>query len=216
MSSSKPATKELGRSGAGANEAHIECGIPAECERVVPLWIILLDNVPTAAMFVLGTILVWRLGWLFGAAYLVYCVLAIVAFWGRICPWCHHFNTHACPCGYGAVAPLLFDARKGRDFRSVFRANIVVMFPCFFVPAIAGAWLVWNGSARSTVAILAAFCILAFVAIPMISRLVGCKGCDIKDECPWMTQRSPVVGVQNGRASSRSTPADGSEAKRLQ
>jgi hypothetical protein len=170
-----------------ASDARKECGIHIECERVVPLRIIFLDNIPTAAMFVLGTILMWRLGWLFGAAYLAYCVLAIVAFWGRICPWCHHFDTHACPCGYGVVAPRLFKARQGREFRSVFRANIGVMFPCFFVPPIAGAVLVWKGAARSTAVILVVFCLIAFAAIPLISRLVGCKGCDIKDECPWMT-----------------------------
>jgi hypothetical protein len=170
-----------------ASDSRKECGIHIQCERNVPLWIILLDNIPTAAMFLLGTILLWRLGWLYGAAYVTYCILAIVVFWGRICPWCHHFDTRACPCGYGGVAPLLFKARQGREFRSVFRANIGVMFPCFFVPPIAGALLVWNGASESTVVVLAAFCILAFAAIPLISKFVGCKGCEVKDECPWMT-----------------------------
>lgn len=171
---------------ANASDSHKECGIHSRCERVVSLWIVFLDNVPTAVMFVLGTMLIWRFGWLFGAVYLAYCVLAIVAFWRRICTWCHHFGTRACPCGYGAAAPLLFEARQGREFRSVFRANIVIMFPCFFVPPIAGALLVWSHPSRSAAVILVAFCIIAFVAIPLISKLVGCKGCEVKDECPWM------------------------------
>jgi len=170
-----------------SNDTPLECGIHVACERVVAWWVILLDNVPTAAMFVLGTILMWHLGWLPGAAYLAYCGLAIVAFWGRICPWCHHFNTRACPCGYGVVAPLLFRSRQGREFRSVFRANIGIMFPCFFVPPVAGAWLLWQGAPRSTAILLAAFCVIAFAAIPLIARWVGCRGCDLKDECPWMT-----------------------------
>jgi hypothetical protein len=152
---------------------------------------VFVDNAPTAAMFALGTILTWRLGWGFGAGYLAYCVLAIIAFWGRICPWCHHFGTRACPCGYGVVAPLLFKARTGREFRQVFRANIVIMFPCFFVPPIAGAVLLWSGTTRPILAVLVAFCLIAFAVIPMISRLVGCKGCEIRDQCPWMTQARP-------------------------
>jgi hypothetical protein len=123
----------------------VQCGIHVDCERIVPLRIVLLDNIPTAAMFVLGAILMWRLGWLFGTAYLVYCILAIVGFWGRICPWCHHFATRACPCGYGVIAARFFKPKTGREFRSVFRANIVIMFPCFFIPPIAGALLLWNG-----------------------------------------------------------------------
>jgi hypothetical protein len=31
-----------------------------------------------------------------------------------------------------------------------------------------------------------AFVIVGFVLIPAISRFVGCKGCEIKDQCPWM------------------------------
>jgi len=61
------------------------------------------------------------------------------------------------------------------------------MFPCFFIPPIAGAVLIWNGTTRSILATLVAFCLIAFAAIPMISKLVGCKGCEIRDECPWMT-----------------------------
>ena len=177
----------LHQSDAGMSDASRECGIHRECERVVPAWVVFVDNAPTAAMFALGTILTWQIGWPFGAAYLAYCALAIVAFWGRICTWCHHFGTRACPCGYGVIAPLLFQRRTGREFRQVFRANIAIMFPCFFIPPIAGAVLIWNGTTRSILVTLVAFCLIAFAAIPMISKLVGCKGCEIRDECPWMT-----------------------------
>ncbi len=159
---------EPSRPAAGA----ADCSIPRECDRVVPAWVVFLDNAPTGAMFALGAVLMWQLGWVVGAGYLAYCMLAIVAFWGRICPWCHHFATRACPCGYGVVAP---------------RANIGVMFPCFFVPPIAGAVQVWSGPTRSLVVILVAFCLIAFAAIPLISKLVGCRGCAIRDQCPWMT-----------------------------
>lgn len=186
MNDHKPAATEPSRP-AATTDAPADCGIPRECERVVPGWVVFSDNAPTAAMFALGTILMWRIGWVFGTAYLAYCLLAVVAFWGRICPVCHHFGTRACPCGYGVVSPLLFRRRTGREFRRVFRTNIVIMFPCFFVPPVAGAVLVWQGSARSVVVVLVAFCVMAFVAIPLISKLVGCRGCAIKDQCPWMT-----------------------------
>jgi hypothetical protein len=31
------------------------------------------------------------------------------------------------------------------------------------------------------------FVLIGFVIIPVISKLVGCKNCEIKEDCPWMT-----------------------------
>jgi hypothetical protein len=31
------------------------------------------------------------------------------------------------------------------------------------------------------------FILIGFFVIPIISKLVGCKNCDIKEDCPWMT-----------------------------
>ena len=31
------------------------------------------------------------------------------------------------------------------------------------------------------------FSLIGFVVIPSISKFVGCKNCEIKDDCPWMT-----------------------------
>ena len=102
--------------------------------RVVPAWLIVVDNGPTALMFVVGAALLWPISWSLSIAFLVYCGLAIVLFWARICPHCHHFSTRACPCGYGVVAAALFAPKGGKDFRKVFRRNIGIMFPCWFVP----------------------------------------------------------------------------------
>jgi hypothetical protein len=92
-------------SGAGSDERG-DCGIHRDCQRVVPAWIVFVDNAPTAVMFGLGTFLMWQFGWVIGTGYLAYCFLAIIAFWGRICPWCHHFGTHACPSNRGCRAGL--------------------------------------------------------------------------------------------------------------
>jgi hypothetical protein len=46
------------------------------------------------------------------------------------------------------------------------------------------------------VAIFAAFCIIGFAIIPMISKYVGCAGCEIKDKCPWMDILDPLTRVK--------------------
>ncbi len=85
-----------------------DCGVPDVCERIVPTWVVVLDNAPTVVMLLLGALLVWQVKPVFSMLFLLYCGLSIVMFWRLICPWCHHFGTSGCPCGYGRIAPLFF------------------------------------------------------------------------------------------------------------
>ena len=171
----------------GGEEAAKDCGIPVECGREVPTWLVALDNVPTAVMFMLGVALLWLVWWPLAVVFLVYCCLSIVLFLGLICPYCHHFDTKACPCGYGAIAPRLFERRGGADFRVVFRQRIGIMFPAWIVPFCVGVYLLWLDPSQYVLGLILAFCLVGFVLIPAISRFVGCKGCEVRDECPWMT-----------------------------
>ena len=171
----------------GAEEAAKDCGIPVDCGREVPAWLIALDNLPTGVMFLLGTALLLPIWWPLSVVFLAYCILSIVLFWGLICPHCHHFDTGACPCGYGAVAPRLFERVEGSDFRAVFRQRIGIMFPAWIVPFAAGLYLLWLDFTMNVLSVFLAFCLVGFVLIPAISKSVGCKGCEIKDQCPWMT-----------------------------
>ena len=169
-------------------ELKLNCGIPGGCPREVPRWIILIDNAPVLALFVLGAAIVRPLSLAFSLGFLIYCALAIVLFWRLICPYCHHYNTKACPCGYGQIAPKFFRARKGKDFKKVFRQNIVIMFPCWLIPFAVGIHRLWTAFSWSLLGLFLAFCIIGFVAIPVIAKLIGCKGCEMKDQCPWMAR----------------------------
>lgn len=169
------------------------CSIHDRCERVVPLWLVLLDNVPTGAMFILGAALVWEVWRPLAIFMLLYDLAAIVLFWRLICRHCRHFGERACPCGYGVVAARYFKRREGGNFRKVFRKNIAVMYPCWFVPFAAGIYLLFVRFSKGTLIIFIAFAVVAFVLIPAISRFVGCKGCELKDQCPWMTPESAAT-----------------------
>lgn len=163
------------------------CGIPDACERIVPTWLIVVDNAPTIIMFLLGSALVWPLNPLFSMAYLFYCGLSIILFWRLICPWCHHFDTTGCPCGYAKIASRFFKRKTGKEFKKVFKQNIVIVFPCWFIPLGTGIYLLWTRFSLELISLFLAFCLVGFVIIPGISRFVGCKSCQIKDECPWMS-----------------------------
>ena len=162
----------------------------SDCGRIVSVRLILLDNIPTAVLFLLGAALTGMVWWPLGILMLLYNVSSIVMFWGLICTYCPHFGSRACPCGYGTIAPRFFTRKEGSDFRKVFRKNIAIMYPCWFLPFIAGIYLLCTEFSAFVLTILIAFSIIGFVLIPLISRFVGCKGCEIKDQCPWMKPAS--------------------------
>lgn len=170
----------------GGQAISVHHGVPDTCTRVVPTWLIVLDNAPTMVMFALGAALLWLIWWPFSIIFLVYGGLSIVLFWGLICPHCHHFDTRACPCGYGVIAPTFFKFKGTEDFKRVFKRNLTIMYPGWIVPFLAGVYLLRLDPTLLVLGLFISFCLIGFVAIPAISKFIGCKGCEIKDQCPWM------------------------------
>jgi hypothetical protein len=164
-----------------------DCGINNACERTVPAWLVLLDNMPTAIMFLLGATLAGIVWWPLALLMLIYDLSSIVMFWAFICRYCQHFGTRACPCGYGVVAAKYFGKKEGGNFRKVFRKNISIMYPCWFIPFGTGIYLLYTQYSSNILMIFVAFVIVGFVIIPAISRFVGCQGCNLKEQCPWMS-----------------------------
>jgi hypothetical protein len=172
------------------NNENSSCSIHDSCERIVPSWLVLLDNIPTAILFLLGAALagiVWRPLAIF---MMLYNLSSIILFWSLICRYCRHFGTRACPCGYGVIGARYFSRKEEGNFRKIFRKNIAIMYPCWFIPLGAGIYLLYARFSREILMIFAAFVIVGFVLIPAISRFVGCRGCDLKDQCPWMTSEA--------------------------
>jgi len=64
------------------------------------------------------------------------------------------------------------------------------MYPCWFIPLGTGIYLLYARFSRDLLMIFVAFVIVGFVMIPAISRFVGCKGCDLKEQCPWMSSEA--------------------------
>ena len=83
--------------------------IPCHLKKI-PLWLVLLDNIPTIILFVLGFLIVNQVSSIGAVAFGAYALFSIVWFWAKICPYCHHYNTLACPCGYGAISPNLINS----------------------------------------------------------------------------------------------------------
>lgn len=157
--------------------------------RKIPLWLVLLDNIPTIFLFILGFLIIIQISTLWAIIYAAYAFISVVWFWARICPYCHHFGTHACPCGYGAVSSRLFKKKDSKSFQKVFKRNILIVFPNWFVPIVIAIYLLIYKYTSKVLILTIMFSIIGFIIIPLISKFVGCKNCEIKDDCPWMTSK---------------------------
>jgi len=159
--------------------------VPCHLKKI-PLWLVLLDNVPTLLLFFLGFIIVHQVSVLGAVIFGVYALFSVVWFWARICPYCHHYDTLSCPCGYGAISSKIFKGRDSKLFKKVFRRNITIQFPNWFVPLAVVIYLISTRYSKGNLYLAISFVIIGFVIIPAISKLVGCRNCKIKEDCPWM------------------------------
>jgi hypothetical protein len=155
--------------------------------RKIPLWLVFLDNIPTLVLFTLGFAIIYHITIIGAVIFSFYALFSIVWFWAKICPFCHHYNTLACPCGYGAVSSKLFKKRNDKPFKKVFRQNIGIVFPNWFIPFAIAIFLLVTRYSGEILILTIAFSLTGFVIIPLISKLVACKNCEIREDCPWMT-----------------------------
>lgn len=155
---------------------------------------VVIDNLPYIIMTLLGAaLLVIGLGtpfwkWLSGSLYVLYSIVGALWIILFICPYCHYYGTHGCPCGYGSIAAKLRPQKNGDLFRKKFKQHMPVIYPLWIIPTVAGiAFLIQQFSTLALV-LLILFAIDAFIILPVVSRKSGCAECPQKDQCPWMTK----------------------------
>jgi len=107
------------------------------------------NNLPYMVMTVLGATVFlvgfqapqWK--WVAAGLYVAYGVAG--AFWimAFLCPFCAHYDTSSCPCGYGWIAAKLRPKKDSGRFREKLRKHIPVIVPLWFIPR---CWRAWSFS----------------------------------------------------------------------
>ncbi len=159
----------------------------------------LINNIPYAAMTVLGTVIfvaalggsVW--GLIAAGAYLAYGLMG--AFWIMIfvCPYCGYWNTSLCPCGYGRIAAKFCKKKPIECFSEKFKKHIPVIEPLWLIPVLVGVPLVIRSFSWTLLVLLVVFALDAFVVLPLVSTKHGCKECPQRNTCPWMKDKSKTA-----------------------
>ncbi len=145
----------------------------------------LLNNVPGILTYVLGSIILFHLWIVFGALYILFCIVGIVLFWRLICPFCPSYDKKCCPCGYGKVSYRFFRKGDPSRFSRMFKTYIPVFSLIWIFPFLGGIALLLRNASPYFVFLLLSFLILGSVLVPLFSKVHGCRDCTIKEECPW-------------------------------
>ena len=143
-------------------------------------------NLPLISMYIIGSIIMYMLGWLYLFGYVLYCILSTLWVMRFVCTHCPHYDKLKCPSGYSKASAKLFKKRSSKDFRTKFARNIGVVIPSWVIPALVGIYLLLNEFTIIVAIVTLLFILVGFVYLPISSRRYGCDKCELKDQCPWM------------------------------
>ncbi len=156
----------------------------------------LVDNLPYIAMLLLGSAIfafgfetsLWA--WIGAGVYLAYGIVGVIWHAVFVCPHCGNYGTRSCHTGYGIISAKLVRRGDPARFPEKFKRHIPVIVPLWFIPLVAGAWvLAQHHFSWWLLALVTAFSINSFLVLPLVSAKRGCADCPQKDSCPWMKRR---------------------------
>jgi hypothetical protein len=143
---------------------------------------ILRENALQLLMYLLGTVIVGLLWWPLGLLYLAYSLFSNYLYMMWICPYCGHYLLGTCAAGFDILSGKRFRPVPGRTFGTEFRRRSWVLYPGWFLPPLAGVYLLISQFGWLPLALLLAFCAVAFWWLPQDSRR-HCEHCETVD-CP--------------------------------
>ena len=155
-----------------------------------------IDNLPYIFMTILGA-MVFIIGletsttkWLLAGLYVFYGIAGALWIIIFVCPYCHYYDTRACPCGYGQISAKLCKVRDQSRFIEKFKKHIPVIIPLWIIPIVAGIVFLFQNYSLALLLLVVLFAIDAFLILPLLSRKYGCAHCPQKDTCPWMRKET--------------------------
>ncbi len=155
-------------------------------------WDILRENALQIVMYILGAVITWMIAWPLAVLYVAYSLLSNVLYMAWVCPYCGHYALGTCPAGFHILSARRFKPKPGTTFSREFRRNLYIMVPGWFVPPLAGLYLLLSGFSWTVLLLLVAFCVVGFWLLPESSKK-HCEGCETVD-CP---RRPKAAKLQN-------------------
>ncbi len=172
--------------------------MPANQPMKRDFWSILRENALQILMYILGTVLIGLIGWPLGLVYLAYSLFSNYLYMMWICPYCGHYLLGTCAAGFDILSNKRFRPQPGRTFGSEFRRRSWVLYPGWFLPPVAGLYLLIFHFSWFPLALLVVFCLVAFWLLPEASKK-HCENCETVD-CPRHPKNKKAQGSISDQA----------------
>lgn len=160
-----------------------------------------IHNLPYLLMIVIGGAInvvgfkmsIW--GIIVAGIFIIYGIVGALWIILFVCPYCHYYNTRACPCGYGQIAAKLCKKSSENKFTEKFKKHIPIIVPLWIIPVIEGIIFLTNDFNRLLLILIVAFVINSYIILPLLARIYGCGHCPQKNDCPWMVKGTSQIAI---------------------
>ncbi len=142
------------------------------------LWIIVLSNLVSLMIYAIGSFVMYRLGWIWMALFILYIVFLEFRVLYKSCPNCYYFGKN-CAFGKGKICRLVFHKGHPEQFnsRQITWRDIVPDFLVSVIPMVAGIVLLIADFEWLLLFFLVALAFLTFTGNGFIRGTLACRHC---------------------------------------
>ena len=143
-----------------------------------PLWILLLTNLISITIYLIGLYIMLNLGILFTALYIGYLILVEIRLLAKSCKDCYYYGK-VCAFGKGKCSALFFKRGKPENFlkTEITMKGIIPDFLTFIFPLIGGFVLLISNFSWLVLVLLVILVILGFGGNVVVRGSFACKCC---------------------------------------
>lgn len=154
------------------------------CENY-PLWIVLISNIVSISIYIIGAFIIYNIGPVWLAIYLLYILFLEIRLLKKGCVNCYYFGK-TCAFGRGRLSRMFF--RKGNmkfASRPIKRKDIIPDFMVTIVPMIAAVGFLLMKFDLLFLVLLIALFLLGFAGTGFVRGRLACKYCKQRElGCP--------------------------------
>lgn len=142
-------------------------------------------NLPSGLTYVIGTIIMFHLGVLYGFLFLVFLTIEIFLFMKFACSYCALHGSVYCPSGYGLVAVKIFKGGDVAKFPRMFKTFIPFFSIVWVIPLLGAMYLLMTDFSLYYLVLTIVFVTIGFIILPVFHKFRECRDCPNRKNCPW-------------------------------
>lgn len=157
-----------------------------KCYEQYPLWILFLSNLVSVAIYVIGGYIIYQLGFIWLAVYLLYILWLEFRVMTRSCTNCHYYGKF-CAFGRGKLSAIFFKKGNSKTFtqRQITWKDIIPDFLVSIIPLLVGIVLLVINFNFLILLLVILLVILTSAGNAFIRGSLACKYCKQREiGCP--------------------------------